>query len=149
MHGGPFPTSPSAFHLPHLPEVVRQTTAARRRTTAFSCQPHSGDAAFKALADSVFGQVASNKYDAAVASLVGAPRALMIAVENHMDTLEDESFRVVLERQDTLAAQNIRTVFRYEILYPGKELVGVQRFVGAQRDRLHVLIMIVLEPVTM
>jgi hypothetical protein len=108
-----------------------------------------GNAAFEALADFIFGQIASDKYNAAVAKLVGPPWALMIAVEDHVDTLEDEPFGVVLERQDAFAAKNILAFGRHQILHPGKEFVGVQRLVTPKRHAPHIFVMIVLEPVAM
>src|SRR6185369_7522119 len=109
----------------------------------------SGDAAFKALTDFIFGQIAPDEHDAAVANLVRAPGPLMIAVEDHVDALKHETLGIVLERQDAFAAQNAWTIVGHKILDPGKKFVGVQRLVGAQSDRLHFLIVIVLETVAM
>ena len=85
----------------------------------------SGDAAFEALPDSVFGQVAANEDDAAVALLVGAPGALVIAVEDHVHALKDETLGIVLERQNPLAAQNTGTILGNEVLNQGKNLSGL------------------------
>src|SRR5215467_3101760 len=90
----------------------------------------SGDAAFEALPDLVFRQIAADEDDTAVALLVGAPRALVIAIKDHVHTLKHKTLGVVLERQYPLAAQDIRTVRGDEILNPGKELVGIERLVG-------------------
>src|SRR6476659_8141120 len=57
----------------------------------------SGDAAFKALTDFIFGQIAPDEHDAAVANLVRAPGPLMIAVEYHVDALKHETLGIVLE----------------------------------------------------
>src|SRR5579872_5261467 len=73
----------------------------------------------------------------------------MIAVEDHVHALEDKTCGIVLERQDALAAQDVLALGGDQILHPRKELVGIQRLVGAQRDRLHVFIMVVLEAVAM
>src|SRR5690349_19139942 len=62
----------------------------------------SGDAALEARADILFRQFAADEHDAARARLVAAPIALMIAVKDHMDALEDEALRIVLERKDAL-----------------------------------------------
>jgi len=56
-----------------------------------------GDAAFKALADFVFGQVAANENDTAVARLIVAPRPLVVAIEDHVHALKDETLGIVLE----------------------------------------------------
>src|SRR5262249_35090340 len=70
----------------------------------------------------------------------------MIAVEVHVNPLEDEAPIVVFERKDALAAQNVGSLFLHQILNPGKELVGIERLFGVERNRLHLLIVIVLEP---
>src|SRR5215475_3095106 len=69
----------------------------------------------------------------------------MITVENHMHALQHEAPVVVLERQDTLAAQDARPFLLNEILHPGKELVRIERLVERERDRLHLLVVIVLK----
>src|SRR6185295_9644474 len=108
----------------------------------------SGDAAFEALPDSIFRQIAANEDNAAVALLVSAPGALVIAIEDHMHTLEDKTLGVILERQYALAAQNTGTVLGDEILNPGKELVWIERLVGLDRNRLHLFVVVVLEAVS-
>ncbi len=70
----------------------------------------------------------------------------MVAVEDHVHALEHEALGIVLERQDALAAQDVGPVLGDEVLDPGKELVRVERLVGLERDRLHVLVVVVLEP---
>src|SRR5262249_10554844 len=82
---------------------------------------------------------------AAFALFARLPRALVVAVENHVHALEHETLVVVLERQDALAAQNARPLGLHEVLHPGKELVRVERLVGLERDRLHLFVMIVLQ----
>src|SRR6185295_3983916 len=108
----------------------------------------SGDAAFEALPDSIFRQIAANEDNAAVALLVSAPGALVIAIEDHMHTLEDKTLGVILERQYALAAQNTGTVLDDEILNPRKELVWIERLVGLDRNRLHLFVVVVLEAVS-
>src|SRR5690606_8771638 len=58
---------------------------------------------------------------------------------------EHEAVRIVLERQNALGAQDRRTVLRNQILDPRKELVGIERLVGRDRDRLHLLVVIMLQ----
>src|SRR5215510_11334452 len=83
------------------------------------------DAAFKALSDPVLRQITADEDDAAVALLICAPRSLVIAIEDHVHTLKNKTFRIVLERQNTLAAQNIGPVFGDQILNPRKKLIRV------------------------
>ena len=77
----------------------------------------SGDAAFKALTDFIFGQIAPDEHDAAVANLVPAPGPLMIAVEDHVDALKHETLGIVLERQDAFAAQDVGPVLLHQFLW--------------------------------
>src|SRR5262249_52073926 len=107
----------------------------------------SGDAALEAGPDLLFRQLLADEHDAALALLAVLPGALVIAVEDHVHALEHEALGIVLEREDALGTQDRRPVFGDELLDPGEEPVGVERLVGLQRQRLHVLVVIVLEPV--
>ena len=70
----------------------------------------------------------------------------MVAVEDHVHALEDEALVVILEREDAFAAQDVRAFLLHQVLHPGKELVGIERLVALERNRLHVLVVIVLQP---
>src|SRR5262249_12737904 len=109
----------------------------------------SSDAAGKALADFLLRQIASDKNDTAFAWLVVFPGALVVAVEDHVHALENEAIGIVLEGENALGAQDAGAVLCDEILHPGKEFVGIERLVGLQRQRLHLLVVVVLETVVM
>src|ERR1700678_4152813 len=94
----------------------------------------SGRAFLEALADHALGQFAADEDDPALALLGVAPVALMVAVEHHVDALERKPLRIVLERQDALGAQDLLAFLGDQILNPGKELVRIERLVGAQRQ---------------
>src|SRR6195256_6636585 len=100
----------------------------------------------KALADHLFRHLAADEDGAARALFAILPGTLMVAVEDHMDALEHEALGIVLERQDALAAQNLLTLLGDQVLDPGEELVGIERLLGLEREGLHVLVVIVLEP---
>src|SRR5215469_4727961 len=70
----------------------------------------------------------------------------MIAVEDHVHALENEALVVVFERKNALATQNVRAFFLHQVLHPGEKFVGIERLVGGKRNRLHLLVVIVLEP---
>src|SRR3954463_13220034 len=106
----------------------------------------SRDDGLETLANLLFRQLAADEHELAVALLAVLPGALMVAVQDHVHTLEHEAVGIVLEIEDALAAQDGRTVLGDELLYPGEELVGAERLVGLERERLHVLVVIVLEP---
>src|SRR6187397_1723235 len=106
-----------------------------------------GDAAFKALTNSVFRKITSDEDDTTIAFFIRAPRSLVFAVENHVHALKHEALGIVLELKDSLAPQNVRAVLRDEILNPRKELVGIERLVGLERNRLHFLVVVVLQAI--
>src|SRR4029077_17063113 len=83
--------------------------------------------------------------DPAVALLARLPWPLMVAVENHVHTLEDEALIVVFERENAFAAQNVGAFLLHQVLHPGEEFVRIERLVDVQRNRLHFLVVIVLE----
>src|SRR4029079_842032 len=103
------------------------------------------DTALETATDFVLRQIAPDEDDAALALLAVVPRPLMVAVEDHGHALEDEPLVIVLEGKDALAAQDVRALLLHQILHPGKEPVGVERLVALQRNRLHFLVVIVLE----
>src|SRR6516225_6846813 len=105
-----------------------------------------GDAALEAFGDHLTGQVAADENDPAVALLTGLPRPLMVAIENHVHALKDKALLVVLERENALAAQNVRPLLLHQVLHPGKEFVRIKRHLGVQRNRLHFLVVIMLKP---
>src|ERR1700730_16870167 len=99
----------------------------------------------KALADHLFRHFAADENGAARALFAVLPGTLMVAVEDHVDALEHEALGIVLERQDALAAQDLLALLGDQILDPGEEFVGVERLLGLERERLHVLVVIVRE----
>src|SRR5260370_37316313 len=99
----------------------------------------------KTRSDLLLGQIPPDENDAAEAWLVGAPVALVIAVQHHVHALEREALRIIDERQDALGAQDVRPLDLHEVLHPREELVRIERLVVRQRNRLHVLIVVVLQ----
>src|SRR6185437_7256554 len=124
---------------------VRSTT----ETVSLRASLISGDAALKTFGDRLARQVAADEDDAAVALLVLVPGPLVIAVQNHMHALKDETLVVALERENALAAQNVRPFLLHQLLDPRKELVGIERLVGFECNRLHVLVVIMLQAAVM
>src|SRR5580704_5858289 len=99
----------------------------------------------EALADHALRQLTADEHDPAFALFGLCPFALVVAVEHHMDALEHEPLRVALEGEDAFGAQNPGSLLGDQVLDPGEELVGVDRLVGPERQRLHVLVMVVRE----
>src|SRR5215831_8759191 len=108
-----------------------------------------GRAAREAFPDLLLRQLAADEDDAALALFIRLPWPLMVAVEDHVHALKREALVVALERQNALAAQNVRPFSLYEILHPGEELVRIERLVGPQRQRLHLLVVIMLQAAMM
>jgi hypothetical protein len=65
----------------------------------------SGLARLESLAEQVLGQVSADEDQPALPLLVGFPRPLPIAIEQHVNPLDDEALVVVLQRQNALHAQ--------------------------------------------
>src|SRR5579872_420351 len=124
---------------------VRSTT----ETVSVRASLMSGDAALKTFGNGLARQVAADEDDAAFALLVFVPGPLVIAVENHMHALKHEALVVALERQDALAAQNVGPFLLHQVLNPRKEFIWIERLVAFQRNRLHVLVVIVLQAAVM
>ncbi|KAF0210699.1 MAG: hypothetical protein FD172_2384, partial [Methylocystaceae bacterium] len=70
------------------------------------------------------------------------PFSLQIAVQDLMDALEHEPPRLVLEGDDSLAAQNIRN----QIVQPRNESFRIDRAGVADRDGMHLVVMEMLHP---
>src|SRR6266851_138433 len=100
----------------------------------------------EAFADHALGQFAADEYEPAFALFAVAPVALMVAVQHHVDALEGEALGVVLERQDPFGAEDVLALLGDQVLDPGKELIRIERPVGFERQRLHVLVVVVLKP---
>src|SRR5437764_3415289 len=132
--------------LPIVIGRVRSTTETVSLPLAAMVLTLFGDAALEAVGDHLAGQVAADENDAAVALLAGLPRPLMIAIENHVHALENEPLIVVFEGENALAAQNIWAFFLHQVLHPGEKFVGIERLVDGECNRLHLLVVIVLEP---
>ena len=128
--------------LKSLPRERRRSkiNSSWRRTALFR------DAAFETFADHFAGQVAADENDSALALLIRFPWPLMIAVKDHVNTLKDEALVVILERENAFASQNVRAFLLHEVLHPGKELIGIERPIDVERNRLHLLVVIVLQP---
>src|SRR6516164_7280669 len=103
------------------------------------------DAAFEAGANEFFRQFAANEDDAAFALLAVLPFPLMIAFQHHMHTLEDIAVIIAGEGKYALRAQDLLALGLDQVLQPGHEQHGIERLVAAQRQRLHLLVMIVLQ----
>ena len=73
----------------------------------------------------------------------------MVAVENHVHALEHEAPILILEGKNALAAQDVRAFLLHQILDPREKFVCVERLVGFERNRLHFLVVVVLEPAMM
>src|SRR5215510_6633233 len=104
------------------------------------------NAALKAVADHLLRQFAADEDDAALAPLAVFPFSLVVALQHHVHALEDVAVVIVAEGEDALRAQNLLAFGRNELLQPRHELCWVERLVRTQRQRLHVLVVIVLQP---
>src|SRR5262249_52270853 len=105
----------------------RVQRALLRARLAGTRAPRSREAAREAFPDLILRQLAADEDDAALALFILLPRPLMVAVEDHVHALKRKALVVILERENALAAQNIRPFSLHEILHPGEEFVGIER----------------------
>src|ERR1700730_7455170 len=103
------------------------------------------DTALKTVADGLLGQFAADEDETALARLAVFPGPLMIALQHHVHALEDIAVVIVAEGEDALRAQDLLAFAGDQVLQPGHEFGRVERLVRPQRQRLHVLIMVVLQ----
>ncbi|MNH45243.1 hypothetical protein D3C79_1076320 [compost metagenome] len=64
------------------------------------------------------------------------PCALVVALDDHMNALNHVAVRIVLERDDALETQNVRTLCLGDILYPWKEFRRIN-FTSTKRNGCH------------
>ena len=107
------------------------------------------DAALKTLANGLLRQFAADEDEAALALLAVLPFPLVVALQHHVDALEDVAVVIVVEGEDALGAQDLPALHLHQVLEPRHELLRIERLVGLQRQRLHVLVVIVLQAVAM
>src|SRR5450631_3292202 len=105
-----------------------------------------GDTALKAVADHLLRQFATDENEATLARFTVFPLPLMVALEHHVDALEHVAVVIVGEGQDALGAQDLLPLASYEVLQPGHEFGRIERLIGAQRQRLHLFVMVMLQP---
>src|SRR5688572_6222360 len=84
---------------------------------------HSCRAGEKAFADRLFVQVAADEHDLRGVLLARLPLALHVAVQDHVNALEYEALRLVRERHNAFAAQDVRPLDLGEVRDPGHELL--------------------------
>src|SRR5579871_1658241 len=94
----------------------------------------SGGAGEKALLDRAGVKLAADENEPAFALLIGLPLALVIAVEHHVHALQHEALRVVLEREDSFATENLRAFPGDEIVDPWQEFFRIQGLFAFQRQ---------------
>src|SRR5580704_10613974 len=97
---------------------------ARRRVQSRSSR---GDAAFKAVADRLLRQFATDEDEAALPRLVILPFPLVVALQHHMHTLEDVAVVVTGKGEDALRAQDLLALGLNQVLQPGHELGRIER----------------------
>src|SRR3979411_382720 len=101
-----------------------------------------GNTALKTVADHLLRQFATDENEAALARFAVLPPALMVALQHHVDALEHVAVVVAGEGEDALRAQDLLPFGGNEALQPGHEFVRIERLIRAQRQRLHLLVMV-------
>src|ERR1700730_11869826 len=104
-----------------------------------------GDTALKTVTDGLLGQFAADEDEAALARFAVLPGPLVIALQHHVHALKDIAVVIVAEGENSLRAQNLLALAGDQVLQPGHELGGIERLVRPQRQRLHILVVVMLQ----
>src|SRR5262249_23084640 len=105
--------------------------------------PPSRHAAHEPFPDLLLRQLAADEDDAAFALLARLPRALMVAVENHVHALEHEALVDVPELRSAIEPDKPGPLSLPAVLHPGEDLFRIDGLFGLERDRLNLLVLIV------
>src|SRR5687768_7947767 len=76
--------------------------------------------------------------------LRGVLLALDVAVQDHVDALEDEALRLVRESHDPLAAQDVRPLDLGQVRDPRHEFFRIDLAIETHGDRLHLLVVMMV-----
>ena len=82
-------------------------------------------AALEAVGEGVPVEVATDE-DELVGARRAAPRLVQLAVEQHVNALEHEPVRLVLDRQHALHAEDVRALLLEQFAHPGVQLLRVE-----------------------
>src|SRR3954466_2888579 len=105
-----------------------------------------GNTALKAVADQLLRQFAADEDGAVSPPFVVLPLTLMVALEHHVDALEHVAIVVAGKGQDALRTQDLLSLLGDEVLPPRHELGRIERLIRSQRQGLHLLVVVVLQP---
>src|SRR5207253_455095 len=105
-----------------------------------------GDTPLKTIADGLLRQFAADEDETALARFAVLPGALVIALQHHVHALKDVAVVIVAEGENALRAQDLLAFAGDEVLQPRHEFCGIERLVRSQRQRLHLLVMVMLHP---
>lgn len=101
-------------------EGIETVTIKVQRCNCRHCY-RSGLASFKRARQALAIKITSDKDQTAFALFLFLPRPLMITLEDHVNTLNDIAVCIILDRDDALEAQNIRTFGLGDLFQPGEE----------------------------
>ena len=93
-------------------------------------------AIFEAALQVLGVEVAADEDQLAGALLAILPRRAPVGVHHHVHALEDVALGRPVDRQDALAAQDVAAAQLQQRAHPLLELVGIDRPVGGEADRL-------------
>lgn len=81
---------------------------------------------FKTAPNFVLNEIAADEDKLAHSHFVVPPCPLMIALDNHVNALQNIPIRIALERDDSLQTEDIRTLHLRKFPDPGEEALRVQ-----------------------
>ena len=111
--------SPSAKAAALPRKAASTTNASKEKSSLIGIA--SGQTRLEAGLQHFFIEIATDENEPAVAFLIIPPGALVIALDEHMDTLDDIALVIVLEGKNSLQAKYVRADFLGYLGYPWKE----------------------------
>jgi hypothetical protein len=104
----------------------------------------AGYAPIEPVRNYVARQIPADEHDSGLAGLVGLPGALVIAFEQHVDTLNDISVVVVLKGDDPFHPQHVDSEALGHGLNPREKAFRQERRIAGKREACDVIVMVVI-----
>src|SRR5471030_106108 len=134
----------AAMGASHATERVGGSVVCHAGFPRSSFTPGLLEAVFEAALQVIAVEIAADEDELARALLARLPRRAPARVHHHVHALVDVALGRAVDRQDALAAEDVRPLDLQERAHPLLELVGIDRLVGGDRQALHLFLMIVV-----
>src|SRR2546430_16187877 len=105
----------------------------------------SASARLKPLLENVLRKVAADEDELALALLAGFPRALTVAFDQHVDSLDDKALIVILHGNNAFHPQDVHPEDLRDVLNPRDELRRIYRLIGGEGQAGDLVVVFVIK----